>query len=156
MKLFGQPLGKVCSPKAMKQLNDAIQEASQLSSSGHFISNKHKRISSSATATAIRKLASLDLDDNHPGNTKLQREHRRRLMLAVLPEPIKRMLIELYLKAPQTVGIFRKSPNAKHCKDLRAKLEADSSTSVDEFQVNVIASVLKVSGSKSFFLQLSL
>lgn len=58
-------------------------------------------------------------------------------------EPIIRLLRELYLRGPNTVGIFRKSPSAKHCRELRQKLEADGRSSIDEFQVTVIASVLK-------------
>lgn len=66
-------------------------------------------------------------------------------MLNVLPEPIKRLLAELYARGPSTVGIFRKSPNAKHCKELRQKLEtSDGHSSIEQFQVNVIASVFKV------------
>lgn len=64
---------------------------------------------------------------------------------AALPEPIKSLLNELYLRGPATVGIFRKSPNAKDCRELRQKLETDCRSSIEQFQVNVIASVFKVS-----------
>lgn len=101
----------------------------------------------------------------------------RQLMLRCLPEPIECLLRELYLRGPSTLGIFRKSPNAKHCKELRQKLEqlqqqqqqasstaqqtnaATTTTTaatttgqsspyaaaIEQFQVNVIASVFKVS-----------
>jgi len=58
-----------------------------------------------------------------PAELEQQQERCRQLLLASLPAPIKHLLIELYRKGPSTVGIFRKSPNAKHCRELRAKLE---------------------------------
>lgn len=62
-----------------------------------------------------------------------------------LNEQIRNLLSELYLRGPETVGIFRKSPNAKHCRELKQKLEINSQSSIGEFQVTVIASVFKVS-----------
>ena len=56
-------------------------------------------------------------------NSQEAAECRRRLMLASLPEPIRCLLRQLYLRGPSTVGIFRKSPNARHCKELRKALE---------------------------------
>lgn len=55
------------------------------------------------------------------------------------------MLKELFVKGPYTVGIFRKSANARVCKEFRAKLESDSNTDMSEVPVIVIASVFKVS-----------
>lgn len=185
MKLFEQPLDKLFSPKAMKQLNQAIKLANYSSNNEHqphgqahtsksklpysstFKQNKkqHKRSPSSAY------LWKFFLDANNNSNNvnninrtcndvvattptgakansssdEAQNKLRNQLMLAVLPEPIRNLLNELYLRAPTTVGIFRKSPNAKHCRELRLKLEADSKSSIEHFQVTVIASVFKVS-----------
>lgn len=121
----------------------------------------------------------------------------RLLLLNVLPEPIRCLLQEIYLRGPATVGIFRKSPNAKHCKELKQKLETVSLSSssssnplnltssssnptsssggkallpsqpllaaaaaaqtsecqllMEQYQVNVIASVFKVSVMVVFF-----
>lgn len=53
------------------------------------------------------------------------------------------MLKELWSKGPFTVGIFRKSANARVCKEFRAKLESDPNTDVSQVPVIVIASVFK-------------
>lgn len=78
---------------------------------------------------------------------QLNEDERCRLLLNVLPEPIRCLLNEIYLRGPSTVGIFRKSPNAKHCKELKQKLESPDFhlSAIEQFQVNVIASVFKVS-----------
>ena len=55
------------------------------------------------------------------------------------------MLKELFVKGPFTIGIFRKSANARVCKEFRAKLESDPNTNVSDVPVIVIASVFKVS-----------
>ena len=54
------------------------------------------------------------------------------------------MLKELFVKGPYTVGIFRKSANARVGKELRAKLETDPNIDMTEVPVIVIASVFKV------------
>lgn len=72
-------------------------------------------------------------------------ERRRQLELATIPEPIRNLLAQINSRGPSTVGIFRKSPSAKHCKELRHKLETDSQSTIEDFQVTVIASVFKVS-----------
>ncbi|CAG2162982.1 unnamed protein product [Oppiella nova] len=56
-----------------------------------------------------------------------------------LPQPIMLMLKELYQKGPYTVGIFRKSANARVCKEFRAKLESESEPNIGEVPVIVIA-----------------
>ena len=66
-----------------------------------------------------------------------------------LPAPVHNLLAELHARGPTTVGIFRKSPNAKQCKELRHKLETDFTTQVDNFPVTVVASVFKVSYAAS-------
>lgn len=139
MKLFEQPLDKLFSPKAMKQLNSAINSPPEQV-------GKRKRTSAAA---CLRKL-SLDTNNNSSNSNNCQaanlsQAQRQQLMLNVLPEPIRNLLNQLYLRGPTTVGIFRKSPNAKHCKELRQKLETDSQSSIEQFQVTVIASVFKVS-----------
>lgn len=158
-KLFEQPLDKLLSPKSVKQLNEAIRKQN----------NKQSTNNSTGTNTqATRSYQRLNNHHYHVNNNKLvellnnnstynnnnsdiirdpdEDERCRLLMLNVLPEPIKRLLAELYARGPGTIGIFRKSPNAKHCKELRQKLEtSDGLNSIEQFQVNVIASVFKVS-----------
>lgn len=150
MKLFEQPLDKLFSPKAMKQLNNLIN--AHHSPSFESTLNKRKR-TTSTSAACLRKF-SIDLNNNSSNsnsysspsaNNSLTQVQREQLLYSVIPEPIKNLLNELYLRGPSTVGIFRKSPNAKHCKELRQKLESDSLSSIRHFQVTVIASVFKVS-----------
>lgn len=57
--------------------------------------------------------------------------------------PVKNMLIELMQRAPQTVGIFRKSANARVCRELKAELEQNPDCDLSEYPIIVIASVFK-------------
>lgn len=146
MKLFEQPLDKLFSPKAMKQLNNLINAHYSPS----FDSTLNKRKRSTSTSTACLRKFSIDLNNNTNNNSpsstnSFTQAQRQQLLHSVIPEPIKNLLNELYIRGPSTVGIFRKSPNAKHCRELRQKLEADSLSSIKHFQVTVIASVFKVS-----------
>lgn len=52
-------------------------------------------------------------------------------------------------KGPQTVGIFRKSANARVCRELKTQLEQFPDKNLNEFPIPVIASVLKVRHGKS-------
>lgn len=148
MKLFEQPLEKLFSPKAMKQLNHIISDALPSNTAPNLMLQHLNEFPSTANTTTnslalnrrARRLSSVDGNNNSPSSAQ-----REQLLLSVIPEPIKNILNELYLRAPSTVGIFRKSPNAKHCKELRQKLETDSHSSIGDFQVAVIASVFKVS-----------
>lgn len=149
MKLFEQPLDKLFSPKAMKQLNLAINGANN-NHSPETGNKRNKRFSNSGAC--LRKFSSINSTDANNNNNSQQDQtlnqfKRQQLLLSVIPEPIRNLLNELYQRGPSTVGIFRKSPNAKHCRDLRQKLETDSQSSIEQFQVTVIASVFKVSNS---------
>lgn len=53
------------------------------------------------------------------------------------------MLIELMQRAAQTVGIFRKSANARVCRELKAELEQNPDCNLNEYPIVVIASVFK-------------
>ena len=53
------------------------------------------------------------------------------------------MLIELMQRAPQTIGIFRKSANARVCRELKAELELHPDCDLNEYPIIVIASVFK-------------
>lgn len=95
--------------------------------------------SSSPSSASSSSSPPMQSDPNAPVDASQEQ------LLAVLPEPIRSLLNELYQRGPSTVGIFRKSPNAKHCRELRQRLESDGQSSIEQFQVNVIASVFKVS-----------
>lgn len=53
------------------------------------------------------------------------------------------MLVQLMLRAPQTVGIFRKSANARVCRELKVELEQNPDCNLSEYPIIVIASVFK-------------
>lgn len=53
------------------------------------------------------------------------------------------MLHQLYTKGPFTVGIFRKSANARLCREIAARLEADPEYCLDEVPIAVVGSVFK-------------
>lgn len=189
MKLFEQPLDKLCSSKALKQLNAAMC-ASAASTGQHLLLSRHTSDASHLTggggssqtlsSTSKRKRnatclpfaptysasnlrtfgAATSIDDNNNNNsqnnnsmtTTTQQKHkhlsqfeRHELALAVLPAPIRALLSELYVRGPRTVGIFRRSPNARHCRELKQQLECDSTGSIEHYQVTVIASAFKVS-----------
>lgn len=111
--------------------------------------NNNNTIATSPRSAANRSLSQVEAKANQQLDAELARRRNELLLSAVLPEPIKNLLLELYLRGPETVGIFRKSANAKHCRELRQKLETNGHNPIAEFHVNVIASVFKVSVNKS-------
>lgn len=67
-----------------------------------------------------------------------------------LPTPIVNMLNRLYFEGPFTVGIFRKSANARVCREIEAKLEVDPSFPLTDVNIVVVGSVFKVRDFSSF------
>ncbi|XP_042333818.1 rho GTPase-activating protein 20-like [Sceloporus undulatus] len=59
-----------------------------------------------------------------------------------LPKPIKDILQLLYYEGPSTRGIFRRSANAKICKELKEKLNSGDEVRVDGESVFVAAAVI--------------
>ncbi|KAG5843533.1 hypothetical protein ANANG_G00151920 [Anguilla anguilla] len=59
-----------------------------------------------------------------------------------LPKPIMDMLFLLYQEGPATRGIFRRSANAKTCKELKERLNAGDAVHLDGESVFVAASVV--------------
>lgn len=55
------------------------------------------------------------------------------------------MLGQLYTKGPYTVGIFRKSANARLTRELKAKLEEQFDYPLDDASIIVVGAVFKVS-----------
>ncbi|KAM6300049.1 rho GTPase-activating protein 20-like [Aegotheles albertisi] len=60
----------------------------------------------------------------------------------ILPKPIMDMLLLLYHEGPSTRGIFRRSANAKICKELKEKLNSGDDVQVDGESVFVAAAVI--------------
>ncbi|XP_068200560.1 LOW QUALITY PROTEIN: uncharacterized protein [Palaemon carinicauda] len=63
-----------------------------------------------------------------------------------LPKPVMDMLTQLFLKGPFTVGIFRKSANARLVRELREKLDSgdvEGAVDLDNVQITVVAALLK-------------
>ncbi|XP_048461447.1 rho GTPase-activating protein 20 isoform X2 [Rhincodon typus] len=59
-----------------------------------------------------------------------------------LPKPIMDMLVLLYHEGPSTKGIFRRSANAKTCKELKEKLNSGNEVQMDKESVFVAAAVI--------------
>ncbi|XP_041462290.1 rho GTPase-activating protein 20-like isoform X2 [Lytechinus variegatus] len=89
-------------------------------------------------------------DGSSPGSSPLS-PHARLFGLPLsmvcpentLPKPILDLLTTLYHQAPFMTGIFRKSANARVCRELREALDAGEQCSLDDVSVHVAASVLK-------------
>lgn len=63
-----------------------------------------------------------------------------------LPKPVMDMMSQLFLKGPFTVGIFRKSANARLVRELREKLDSgdvEGAVDLDSVQITVVAALLK-------------
>ncbi|XP_009994941.1 PREDICTED: rho GTPase-activating protein 20-like [Chaetura pelagica] len=84
--------------------------------------------SPSQSPTAPRKLFGLSLSSVCPDGS--------------LPKPIMDMLLLLYHEGPSTRGIFRRSANAKTCKELKEKLNSGDDVQVDGESVFVAAAVI--------------
>lgn len=168
-KLFEQPLDKLFNQEAIKHFNETIAASQQRSPpalcqslsapltsatltwakrSRENSATKRKRAAARLRNAKNNLIARLDYDTcEHTSEAKNEEERCRTLLLQLLPKPIRCLLSEIYLRGPATVGIFRKSPNAKHCKELKQKLESDDFNldQIQQYQVNVIASIFKVS-----------
>ncbi|XP_066496037.1 rho GTPase-activating protein 20-like isoform X2 [Tiliqua scincoides] len=82
----------------------------------------------SLSPTSPRKLFGLSLSSICPDGT--------------LPKPIMDILQLLYHEGPSTRGIFRRSANAKICKELKEKLNSGDAVQVDGESVFVAAAVI--------------
>ena len=58
-------------------------------------------------------------------------------------DALQNMLQQLYCKGPFTVGIFRKSANARLCREVEARLEEDPEYALDDVPITVVGSVFK-------------
>ncbi|OXB79570.1 UNVERIFIED_CONTAM: hypothetical protein H355_010956 [Colinus virginianus] len=71
----------------------------------------------------------------------------------ILPKPIMDMLLLLYHEGPSTRGIFRRSANAKTCKELKEKLNSGDDVQVDGESVFVAAAVITVAMLVQFLIE---
>ncbi|XP_029463414.1 rho GTPase-activating protein 20-like [Rhinatrema bivittatum] len=83
---------------------------------------------SSESPTTPRKLFGLSLSSVCPNG--------------ILPKPIMDMLLLLYQEGPATKGIFRRSANAKICKELKEKLNSGDEVQMSGESVFVAAAVI--------------
>ncbi|XP_042899392.1 uncharacterized protein [Parasteatoda tepidariorum] len=61
----------------------------------------------------------------------------------MIPKPVMSMLVQLFQQGPFTVGIFRKSANARACRELKEKLESDPEYDLRNVPIIVLSSVFK-------------
>ncbi|XP_071503880.1 uncharacterized protein [Diadema antillarum] len=93
------------------------------------ISNKEGTSPASSPLSPHARLFGLPLSMVCPDNT--------------LPKPIMDLLVTLYHQAPFVTGVFRKSANARMCRELREALDAGDQCSLEDVSVHIAASVLK-------------
>lgn len=93
------------------------------------ISNKELTSPGSSPLSPHARLFGLPLSMVCPDNT--------------LPKPVLDLLHTLYHQAPFVTGIFRKSANARVCRELKEALDAGEQCNIDDVSVHVAASVLK-------------
>ncbi|XP_037081577.1 rho GTPase-activating protein 20-like [Pollicipes pollicipes] len=60
-----------------------------------------------------------------------------------MPKPIMDILVQLFMKGPFTVGIFRKSANARVVKEMREKLDSEVDVNMESVNIYVLAALLK-------------
>lgn len=60
-----------------------------------------------------------------------------------IPKPVLDMLMQLFMVGPFTVGIFRKSANARMVKEMRAKLDTELEVSMESVNICVVACLVK-------------
>ncbi|XP_067142901.1 uncharacterized protein [Centruroides vittatus] len=90
------------------------------------------------------KQDSVDSGNSSPPPGNLFGQDLNKLCLnGIIPNPIMAILTQLFQKGPFTVGIFRKSANARCCRELKQKLEVDPDYDLRDVSVLVLASVLK-------------
>lgn len=60
-----------------------------------------------------------------------------------LPKPLEHMISRLYYDGPQAVGLFRKSANARVCRQVRERLDAGQDVDFVELPVLAVGAILK-------------
>ncbi|XP_078066476.1 rho GTPase-activating protein 20 [Mustelus asterias] len=111
------------TPKTLKKKKSLIDWALRRSSS-----NQSDSSLTSESPITPRKLFGLSLPSICKNGT--------------LPKPIMDMLVLLYHEGPSTKGIFRRSANAKTCKELKEKLNSGNEVQMDKESVFVAAAVI--------------
>uniref|UniRef100_UPI00398E9531 rho GTPase-activating protein 20 n=1 Tax=Pristiophorus japonicus TaxID=55135 RepID=UPI00398E9531 len=111
------------TPKTLKKKKSLIDWALRRSSS-----NQSDSSPISESPVTPRKLFGLSLPSICKNGT--------------LPKPIMDMLVLLYHEGPSTKGIFRRSANAKTCKELKEKLNSGNEVHMDRESVFVAAAVI--------------
>ncbi|XP_078403553.1 rho GTPase-activating protein 20 isoform X1 [Cetorhinus maximus] len=111
------------TPKTLKKKKSLIDWALRRSSS-----NQSDSSLTSESPITPRKLFGLSLPSICKNDT--------------LPKPIMDMLVLLYHEGPSTKGIFRRSANAKTCKELKEKLNSGNEVHMDKESVFVAAAVI--------------
>nr|XP_051682880.1 rho GTPase-activating protein 20-like [Oryctolagus cuniculus] len=98
---------------------------------------------------ALQKNASLTLESSMVQSPEEEPDHKlfgldlsTLCRSGCLPKPIMDMLMLLYKEGPTTPGIFRRSANAKTCKEIKEKLNSGAPVSMAGESVFVSASVL--------------
>ncbi|CAH2315258.1 rho GTPase-activating 20-like [Pelobates cultripes] len=108
---------------------------------------KHSRRKKSLIDWALRRTGSTTLSSRVPQSPNTPRKLFGLSLSTIclngnLPKPIMDMLMLLYEEGPNTKGIFRRSANAKTCKELKEKLISGNDVQIDRESVFVAAAVI--------------
>ncbi|CAH2301685.1 rho GTPase-activating 20-like [Pelobates cultripes] len=108
---------------------------------------KHSRRKKSLIDWALRRTGSTTLSSRVPQSPNTPRKLFGLSLSSIclngnLPKPIMDMLMLLYEEGPNTKGIFRRSANAKTCKELKEKLISGNDVQIDRESVFVAAAVI--------------
>ncbi|XP_063288130.1 rho GTPase-activating protein 20-like [Pelobates fuscus] len=108
---------------------------------------KHSRRKKSLIDWALRRTGSTTLSSHVPQSPNTPRKLFGLSLSSIclngnLPKPIMDMLMLLYEEGPNTKGIFRRSANAKTCKELKEKLISGNDVQIDRESVFVAAAVI--------------
>ncbi|XP_041076664.1 rho GTPase-activating protein 20-like isoform X2 [Polyodon spathula] len=107
---------------------------------------KHIKKKKSLIDWALRR-GSSSPSDSHSGSPSSPRKLFGHSLPSIcpsgkLPKPIMDMLCLLYHEGPSTMGIFRRSANAKTCKELKERLNSGHAVQVEGESVFVAAAVI--------------
>ncbi|XP_071981642.1 uncharacterized protein [Engystomops pustulosus] len=108
---------------------------------------KHHRRKKSLIDWALRRTGSTNLNPSASNSPLTPRKLFGHSLSSIcsngnLPKPIMDMLLLLYEEGPNTKGIFRRSANAKTCKELKEKLISGDEVHMDGESVFVAAAVI--------------
>ncbi|XP_059082791.1 uncharacterized protein LOC131880234 isoform X3 [Tigriopus californicus] len=129
LDIIGSQKTKLKKVKSSIKLQNVFRRVSQGSKASDLGVDGSNPGSSPKSDKKLGKLFCLPLDEVCPNN--------------LMPKAIEAMLVQILKEGPSTVGIFRRSPNARAMRELREKLDQNEVVDFTECSVFVTAALLK-------------